>query len=79
MSLFLKDTISLSGGGVSEDNSRFIEKLIISHTQCMVKSINLLDFANRKITYKKHIQTTNTGEKQKIINSLKNCEVKIEL
>ena len=79
MSLFLKDTISLSGGGVSEDNSRFIEMHLISHTQCMVKSINLLSLADRKIIYRKHIQKPNTGGKHKILNSLNNCEVKIEL
>ena len=79
MSLFLKDTISLSGGGVSEDNSLFIEKHLITHTQCMVKSINLLSLTNRNIIYKKHIQKPNFGEKEKINNSLKDCEVKIEL
>ena len=79
MSLFLKDTISLSGGGVSEDNSLFIEKHLITHTQCMVKSINLLSLTNRKIIHKKHIKNPNFGERDKINKSLKNCEVKIEL
>ncbi len=79
MSLFLKDTLSLSGGGVSEDNSLFIEKHLITHTQCMVKSINLLSLTNRKIIHKKHIQKPNFGERDKINKSLKNCEVKIKL